>query len=528
MKKSYNELTPEDLEYLKFMFYNQDYCHEEKMDILGKKFGVVGRTIRSWWKDKLNLQRKKLVTPTQLSKAEERDLPEDTDIVLFTSAQNKTAINRQMLNHMIIYRDFLIDKGFKTEIVIAPMRYRNPTSPYEDFAKEEWWVDEVQPFLYYNKIQMGDVELSTRTRIKPTAVNPLSGFDLMASKTSVVFPHSKIHYKPMPRFKGYKLRSLSTTGMLTLRNYSDSKAGEKASEHHSYGFVVIEKKNKDECYAPRNVKVNSDGTFTDVCWEVSNNQVKMIGSTKGIVLGDIHAAQLNTQFYEKTKELMRKIVPQTVVLHDVYDGYNVNPHETKDMYIQKKKIRENKHLIIDEINEAIDLVKDLDKEFENVKVIASNHDVFLDRHVNNFDWKKDLHNSEEYLKLAYIQQTEDMEKYGTIFGYLLSKSGLDYVNYGESLIIGDYECGLHGDHGANGARGNHKTFARLNFKMITAHEHSPAIHDGITVVGTTCEKDQYYTRKGISSSQYAHSVVHNTGKNQLWVFDDDYNFTKLI
>jgi hypothetical protein len=99
---------------------------------------------------------------------------------------------------------------------------------------------------------------------------------------------------------------------------------------------------------------------------------------------------------------------------------------------------------------------------------------------------------------------------------------------GDSLLIEDYECALHGDFGTNGSKGNTKSFSRVNRKMVHAHTHSPKIHNNVTAVGVTCLLYQYYNRKGLSSWAHAHSAIHPNGKNQLLVFGDDYTLSGLI
>lgn len=180
---------------------------------------------------------------------------------------------------------------------------------------------------------------------------------------------------------------------------------------------------------------------------------------------------------------------------------------------------------------SFDIISLIKSSGTEVNVVLSNHEVFLDRYVNKGDWKKDLHNSETYLKYALIQQEKDLREYGTIYGYLLHeyfKGEVNYINYGASLRIEGYECALHADNGVNGARGSYKTFSKLNTKMIGGHSHTPIIHNGYTGVGVTCEIDQYYTRKGLSSWAYAHSVIHPNSKNQLLVFGDDFKISSLI
>jgi calcineurin-like phosphoesterase family protein len=87
---------------------------------------------------------------------------------------------------------------------------------------------------------------------------------------------------------------------------------------------------------------------------------------------------------------------------------------------------------------------------------------------------------------------------------------------------------MHGDHGTNGSRGTITQYKRFNFKMIHGHNHSPIIMDGVTSVGLTADVNQYYTRKGISTHAYGHALVHENGKRQLLVFDNNGEISDLI
>lgn len=529
----FKELTDVDVEYLEYVYY-EDMKHVQKMEILTNKFDTTERTIRRWWKEELKLSERLSTLPKQLQEAQKRELKKNTNIVLFTSAQNKTGINSKFFTNLLAFKDYLTSKGYKVEIVISPQRYRNPTNPTEDSRKktELWWIDEIVPYLSYNKHQFGDTLISTDSRIRPTAKNPLTSYEVLAKNNNLVLPHSKIHFKTLPRFKGHPLRTMSTTGYITNKNYSDSKAGETAWEHHSYGFVIIEKKKDGTCHIPRNVKVKSDGSFIDINKEVKNGKVSIISKCDAFIMGDIHASEVNDEVLKESFNLFSTIRPEKIILHDVFDGSTINPHEVKDMYIQRQKIKENRYLIEDEINHSFDVIDLISGYSDEVHISISNHDMFLDRHINDGNWKKDLHNSPSYLKYAYIQQTEDLTNHGNVYGYLLNKrfknEPIFYMSYGDSLRIQGYECALHGEHGTNGSRGSYMQFSRLNTKMIHGHTHSPVMFDSVTVVGVTCNINQYYTRRGLSSWAYAHSIIHPNGKNQLLVFGDDLKISSLI
>ena len=66
-KITFKDLTPENIEYIKHVYY-QEMLHVEKMEILSKKFNVNERTVRGWWQ-KLDLSKLSTNLSPQLQKA---------------------------------------------------------------------------------------------------------------------------------------------------------------------------------------------------------------------------------------------------------------------------------------------------------------------------------------------------------------------------------------------------------------------------------------------------------------------------
>lgn len=534
-RTKFKELSEENKDYLRMTYYDDELKHVEKMEILSNKFGVTGRTIRKWW-EKMDLQKITSRLPPQLQEARMKNLPSDTDILMVTSAQNETPINRKQLASMMQYKTFLETELKRVaNVVVIPVRYRNPTTPTEDLNKKKdmWWVDEVKENIYYNKIEFGDTTIACDTHISPTAKMPLTGLDALSDDGHLILGAFRIHFKTQTRPRNTPLRTMCTTGSITRKNYSRSKAGDTAAIHHSYGFTMIELKKDGTCHVPRNIYVTDDGEFVDLCYKVTPEGVTKIESTEAMVWGDIHKEVINKNIYNKTKELCKILKPKVHVLHDLFDGATVNPHERKDTFVNRRRIMQGRHLIENEVNSALKFPKKLLKDCggENVYIVQSNHDEFLDRHVTDMNWKNDLHNSPAYLKYAMIQQNVDLEQYGNIFGYLITEKynkKVKYLKYGDRLKIKGFNLAMHGDHGSNGSRGSITQYKRLNFKMIHGHNHSPIIMDGVTSVGLTGNVKQYYTRKGLSTHAYSHALVHENGKRQLLVFDDDGELTDLI
>ena len=229
--------------------------------------------------------------------------------------------------------------------------------------------------------------------------------------------------------------------------------------------------------------------------------------------------------------MTKELNPATTVFHDLFDGSTVNPHEKDDLFIKRLKITSGLYMIDAEVEESMEFLVKFAKKYKgNICVVQSNHDDFLDRHINNANWKSDLHNSVAYLKYATIQQNTDLRIHGNIYGAIINgrfSGDVRYIRNNEPLKIETYQCGYHGDHGVNGARGSVTSFKRLNTKMIHGHGHSPVMMDGVTMVGVSCNLWQYYNSHGLSSWAFADSIVHDNGKNQLIVFNDDCEFTRL-
>ena len=165
-KTTFKDLTPENLEYIKHVYY-QEMLHVEKMEILSKKFNVAERTVRSWWQ-KLDLNKLSSNLSLQLQKAQDRTLDKNTKVVLVTTAQNKTAVNKDFLNSLIAYKEYVTKTlGKQTEIVIIPSRYRNPTNNIEDDKNKasDWWEDDVEDFLFYGKVNFGNTLISCDSHI---------------------------------------------------------------------------------------------------------------------------------------------------------------------------------------------------------------------------------------------------------------------------------------------------------------------------------------------------------------------------
>ena len=523
----YKELTKENLEYITSVYTDKNRKWDDRMTDLVNYTGTSNRNLRKW------------LAKLKISKGVEDGLGESeqyeeakkkkhgkSKYFLVTWAQNNTPIHNEMLSNMESYANFL-----GGEILVIAGRYRNPTSlqsnahlKHKEKSKEITWGDKVISYLTANRhnihkylMLLGDV------KTQPTANTPLTGFESFSALESTILGHPRQHFKSLPILDGYPHKTLFSTGAVTKQNYTDTKAGKKGDFHHVFGFIVVEIKDNDTFYA-RNVSVDDSGEFNDLYFNVKQGKVSKNKKIEGINLGDIHCGSENTNVINKTEELLSVLKPNHVVLEDVYDGRAISHHHEKDPFLKYSKSITGEDKLEGELSYLVKFLERFTK-YKNVVITRANHDEHLDRYLRERDWKKDTVNSVEYMKLSLAILEGDAPN--GVIPYLINHHFPKFKCLGrnDSFMIKGIECSLHGDKGANGARGTATTFKKLNVKTITAHSHTPEIMDGSYIVGTSTKLRLEYN-VGLSSWMQGHVIIDNLGKRQQILFYDD-NFTTL-
>lgn len=425
---------------------------------------------------------------------------------IITSAVNNTPVFKPFWDNLIAYSKYL-----NAEVYVIAMRYRNPTSVFSD-AKDDFWCTEVLPYLDANRhIIHSTVEIMSDVKIQPTSSNPLMGMEGLSGEMSCIFGHPRVHMKYLPVLKGSKPKIMQTTGVCTLSNYTDSGIGKKGDFHHTYGFTIVTIQSEEKAVI-RYCTARSDGDFIDLDIEVSKSIVHKADSPKALILGDIHASKLTPTSIARIHHEINTLNPKVVVLHDVFDGQSINPHEAKDSVELYRKMSEGKNNLEKEIDEAVSFIKSVSDIAPEVVVVNSNHDRFLDRYITNMDWRKDMFNAKicTELTLKALNSSDRKGLFAQIVAERLPK--VVYLNIDESYLIDDIEAGCHGDIGSNGSKGSPNQFRRLSTKTVTGHTHSPSRTDGGTVVG--CQDLDHGYNVGMSSWGLADVVINSDGKRQ--------------
>jgi hypothetical protein len=353
----------------------------------------------------------------------------------------------------------------------------------------------------------------------------MSGLQSMSGVNSCIFGSPKVQMEMIPVLEGNKPKMMITTGAVTQINYTDSKAGKKGEFHHTLGFAVVEIKDTETFFVRQVTANDKTGSFTDLYFNVDNGKVKKINEVSAIILGDIHYGHHDEIVLAQTLELMNKLKPEHVVLHDVFDGSSISHHEMKDPFIQYAKEIDGSNSVEKEINNMLDGLESF-RKFKNVVIVRSNHDDFLDRWLKNEDWKKQPTSKNslaymEYSTMLLKQYSKDRHNVKGVIPELINRKFPKFITLGrnDSYRVKNWELGQHGDVGSNGSRGSLLQFRKLNTKIVVGHYHSPGRKDGALAVGTSTKMRVGYNI-GPSSWLQSHVIIHNDQKAQHINFID--------
>lgn len=472
--------------------------------------------------------RKKLEGSRQRVRIEPEDeerwsRPLNSTRYLVTCAQNATPVHAEFLEALQVAAAHL-----DAEIVVIPIRYKNPTSVWSSKQdSDEWWDWRLWPYLFNQRRKLNaNLVLVGDVKIQPTATSPLSGFESLTGQESCIIGHPKMQLRSVPAPSGRTPKILTTTGAVTTKNYTDTKAGALGDFHHFLGATLVELDGK-KFYLRQ---INADrltGEFTDLDTVYSPSGVRPAPPAEGLALGDIHARLIDQNVERATfgpGGIVETLNPKTLVWHDTLDGYAVNPHHKGNPFISRAKSLAGFGNIQAEVEHTVQFVCERSVGRRSV-IVASNHDNFLSRWVVDSDWRSQTGNATFYLETAQamlksVRMGPGGTEYADPFAYWVNKlkgdAQVKCLAANESFRLAGVECGNHGDKGPNGARGTLRNLARLGARMISGHTHTPGIEEGHYQLGTSTPLRLEYAN-GPSSWLNAHCVVYASGKRSLIV-----------
>lgn len=352
-------------------------------------------------------------------------------------------------------------------------------------------------------------------------INTLTGLRRIGEREKsmiVASPKQFVEYVPVLNPEG--CHALMTTGSVTTPEYlSTDKYMSKrtawlADKDHEMGGIIVEIES-DKLFHFRPFQASSLGFFTDLGVKYGPTKTKQ-QRPEAIVLGDIHVGSLDKNVYKSTNNILKKLKPKRVFLHDVFDGMSCNPHMS--MQFLTKATLKDKLSIEAELKltgKYLTHLKEKHPYVEEWIVVRSNHDLFIDRYLDSGEYTKDPINFEICHKLA-LEKLEGGIPFKTgleILGFNLDK--ITFLGIDESYRIHGFECGQHGHLGSNGVRNPSNAGLEIAYgKGIFGHSHTGGKLRKIFRVGTSTRYKLGYN-KGASSWTHTLCIVNADGTAQL-------------
>jgi len=450
-----------------------------------------------------------------------------SDRYLVTCAVNATPPHKGLLKAFEGYC-----KRNNAKLLIIPIRYKNPTSVFTD-EDHDWWHESLLPYIsagrgYLNRnlMYMGDVP------VQPTMTRPLTGLESMTRWQSGIFGSPKLEFRVVPTPNQMLPKIITTTGAITMKNYTLSKAGKKGEFHHTFGACVVEIED-DELFHIRQVNAMEDGSFIDLDREyLPTGKSRKARPAEALSMGDTHVhwacESVDDATFWNEDSIVNTLRPKYLIWNDVLDQYARGHHDLKDPFIMYGKDQVGLGDVEAEVMDAIEFVMARTKRWQESVLVPSNHTEHLNRWIMETDWRKDPKNALFYLKTAAAMLEEtvyDHENGGVrtpdAFVYWFEKMHPEFFSKyihapdrDDSFMVCGIECNLHGDMGPNGARGSIANLARIGVKVNIGHSHTPGIREGAFQAGTSSMLKLQYT-KGPSSWMNTHIVTYANGKRCL-------------
>lgn len=455
---------------------------------------------------------------------------------IFSSAQNNTEIDESFMDNLEAYASHL-----KAEVHISGFTYAKHLFESSDKSTARFHP-RVEPYLTKSQFDIGGKLLFCgEMNTLPTADKPLQGFGAYTRSQWGIFPHPRVQLESVATMFGSPPKIIMTTGAVTKRNYIQKKAGIKAEFHHVIGAVLVEIDDDGDFFC-RHLIAEKDGSFQDLDIRVEKGKVTNNWRVEAITWGDIHTEYLDEEVAAcswgiDNKEfgkvggfstcMLDELEPKYQFFHDVLDFRRRNHHNIKDPHVMFEMWARETENVENEIIAVSCFLHATRRDFAESVVVDSNHDRALNRWLKEADYKKDPVNARFFLQCqAKVYEAIETRNPGFLLAEWAIKEYLDhpdtvrFLKNTDSFVIcpkasGGIECALHGDQGANGAKGSVNSFAKMGPKATTAHDHGAAIFEGIARVGTSSKLDMVYNRGGLSSWNHSHLVTYPSGKRTI-------------
>ncbi len=412
-------------------------------------------------------------------------------------------------------------KAEGAELIIIPVHYKNISLYTGNQEYRKKWNSELEPYLIDTKVTLpGGILLMGNIKVQATAANPLEGMQSIGGDKTTIFGHSQLGMEPVATPLHKKPKRMYTTGAVTRKNYSETKAGAKAEFHHVFGALVVEIDKGKRAFM-RQLNADADGCFYDLDKHYTPDKVTGGHRALSLTTGDEHVKWMLPNVKKATytgkgsiAEIMR---PCFIARHDVFDAYSISHHHEKDPLVQYRKYAKGWGNAQTELDQVADHINETTPPDCTNLIVASNHHDHLKKWLDRANANTDHQNAHLILELQKLmREAVDGGKNPDPFELYLArriKVDVDFLDRNTPYLLKGVDLSQHGDVAVNGSRGSAKALANTTHKMTIGHSHTARICKSVYQTGASAGVLEY--QRGLSTQSNTHILQYLSGKRTL-------------
>lgn len=386
----------------------------------------------------------------------------------------------------------------------------------------------IDPILQNEHIVTTDVSLNRKIAIRGIKINakatdPVTGLSRIGQREgSFIYASPKQRLK-MTATSNVKLpHALMSTGALTKPDYQverhlSARTAYIADHDHVIGAVIVEIESDDE-YHFRQVQADSQGFFADLGKLYKPGKVERYDADS-LVLGDWHSSETDRSarlaFVEGENSVASVVKPRRIVIHDGFSGISINHHEQHNHILKAQRAMRGELDLERELRIYGQDLQSLATKANELVIVKSNHDLFLDRYLAEGTYVTDPqnHRISLYLALAMLDGANPIKAAMDLFGLEFSAK-MTWLELDEDFKVAGIELGAHGHKGNNGAPGSLASLEQAYGSCVVGHSHTPQILRQAWQVGTLSRLKLEYNQ-GPSSWMHTSCIVYKNGTRQF-------------
>lgn len=411
----------------------------------------------------------------------------------------------------------LFCKKEKAKLILLVMRGVKIKDCFSNEDLERFRDNLFTEFHFNRKLSAFDFKLN------PQQIVSLTGLDRYGQKeSSLIIAHTKQMYRSIPRGKKRFPHTMFSTGTISIPKYTGTRLGRIATQDNLLGGLIVEV--QDNKYFNVRQTQFKGGRFIDLGIGYYAHKVAK-EKTEAIVMGDLHIGSQNDISLKAGKEIIKKLNPKKIILHDLIDFLSISHHIEGNLYEKNKRPAHQRTLQAEldyfckwfiewNAENNANNKRRICGDYPEIIAVKSNHDEFLTRYLQSGRFISDI---PENAKLGAKLLIQWLDGINPIEYYIKDKikKNIKFLKRDEKLSICGIECGQHGDKGINGARSSGVISAEKSYgACVIGHTHSPAILREAYAVGTNSKLDMGYNQGG-SSWIPANVVIYANGGRQL-------------